>query len=251
MNDDLRAMACHRYGYGCWNAPYWFLGLEEGMDRDESDNRSERIAAWRYFGSLDLDDCQKFHDRVFALIKKKNGLHGDDAVPQRTWKKLLLALMAFPGGPVDESSLLRYQRNKWGCDSGETCLIELSGLAARSVNIPHDLFQKERIEFISGKIADHHPTFVIMYGKRSHGAYRKITEQAKAIKIEDSPFAEFLKSSRPTGAARHAKCSFPRETKPTAFEQEITKGPAHNNAKRGVSKVLFLPKGDGGYRIYP
>ena len=32
-----------------------------------------------------------------------------------------------------------------------------------------------------------------MYGKRSHGAYRKIAEKAKAVKIEESPFAEFLK----------------------------------------------------------
>jgi hypothetical protein len=195
MNDDLRAMARHRYGYGCWNAPYWFLGLEEGMDRGESEDRSERIAAWRYLGSRELDDCQKFHDRIFALIKKNNGLHGDDAILQRTWRKLLLALMAFSSGPPDEASLLGYQRKQWGCHSGETCLIELSGLAARGVNedIPHDLFQKERIEFISAKIDERHPAFVIMYGKRSHGAYRKIAEKAKAVKIEESPFAEFLK----------------------------------------------------------
>ena len=45
MNGDLRAMARHRYGYGSWTAPYWFLGLEEGMDRGESDDRSDRIAA--------------------------------------------------------------------------------------------------------------------------------------------------------------------------------------------------------------
>jgi hypothetical protein len=71
MNDDLRAMARHRNGYGCWSAPYWFLGLEEGMDRGESVDRSERIAAWRYFGSRELAYCQEFHDRIFAFIKKK------------------------------------------------------------------------------------------------------------------------------------------------------------------------------------
>ena len=98
MNDDLRAMARHRYGYGCWDAPYWFLGLEEGMDPGESDARSERTAAWRSLGSVELDDCQEFHDRIFALIKKRNGLHGDNAVLQRTWRRLLLAFMAFSGG---------------------------------------------------------------------------------------------------------------------------------------------------------
>jgi hypothetical protein len=195
MNDDLRAMARHRYGYGCWNAPYWFLGLEEGMDRGESDDRSERISAWRLLGCRELDDCQKFHDRIFELIKKKNGLHGDDANVQRTWRRLLISLMAFSGGPSDEASLLVYQRKEWGCHSGETCLVELSGLAARSVNedVPHDLFQEERIEFISAKINERHPAFVIMYGKRSHRAYRKIAEKSRAVRIEGSPFAEFLK----------------------------------------------------------
>ena len=177
------------------DAPYWFLSLEEGMDRCESDDCSERIAAWRYLGSRELDDCQKFHDRIFASIKKKNGLHGDDTVLQRTWRKLLLAFIAFCSGPPDEVSLLGYQREKWGCHSGETCLIELSVLAARSVNedIPHDLFQKERIEFISAKIDECHPAFVIIYGKGSHGAYRKIAEKAKAVKVYQAPFAGFLK----------------------------------------------------------
>jgi hypothetical protein len=195
MNDDLRAMARHRYGYGRWNAPYWYLGLEEGMDRGESDDRSERIAAWRSLGGRELDDCQKFHDRIFELMKKKNGLHGDDANVQRTWRRLLISLMAFSGGPSDEASLLGYQRKEWGCHSGETCLVELSGLAARSVNedVPHDLFQEERIEFISAKINERHPAFVIMYGKRSHRAYRKIAEKSRAVRIEGSPFAEFLK----------------------------------------------------------
>ena len=132
-------------------------------------------------GSRELDVCQKFHDRIFALIKKKNGLHGDDAILQRTWRKLILALMAFSSGPPDDPSLLGYQQKKWGCHSGETCLIELSGLAARSVNedLPHDLFQKERIEFISAKIDECGPAFVIMYGKRSHGAYKKIARESE------------------------------------------------------------------------
>ena len=114
MNDDLRAMARHRYGYGRWNAPYWFLGLEEGMDRDESDDRSERIAAWRHLGSRELDDCQKFHDRIFALIKKKNGLHGDDAVLERTWKNCYLAVWPFAADHPTTQVCSAINEERWG-----------------------------------------------------------------------------------------------------------------------------------------
>jgi hypothetical protein len=61
----------------------------------------------------------------------------------------MLLLMAFLERPTDKKSLQTYQRDQWGrLSSGETCVIELSGLPANSFKVPRDreLFRRERIE---------------------------------------------------------------------------------------------------------
>jgi len=63
MNDDLRAMARTCYGYGCWSAPYWFLGPEQGMCNENADLQRP-VEAWQHSGSRELDDCREFHLRI-------------------------------------------------------------------------------------------------------------------------------------------------------------------------------------------
>lgn len=203
MNDDLRDMALNRYGYGCWEAPYWFLGVEEGVDsKRESVDRRERIATWRELGSLELDDCREFHDRLYDRLKTGNPLHGEGAKLQRTWSNLIRALMVFEGrskDSEDDGCRLKYQKEKWGCRTSETCVIEFSGLAARSSKEegPHTLNRAERIEFIRDKICAHHPQFVAVYGTSDREPWRKISEGAhpeigaRIIDKNGRTFAEF------------------------------------------------------------
>jgi hypothetical protein len=49
----------------------------------------------------------------------------------------------------------------------ESCVIELSALAAPKIDAPGDhlLFLEERIKEIRQRILDHKPTFVVMYGE--------------------------------------------------------------------------------------
>jgi phage-related protein len=42
----IEEMARGCYGYGRWDAPYWFIGLEEGM----SGTLGEQIEAWQQLG---------------------------------------------------------------------------------------------------------------------------------------------------------------------------------------------------------
>jgi len=83
----------------------------------------------------------------------------------------MLLMMTFQGCTVEDKDTLRnYQRDKWGSlseETGETCVIELSGLAARSLEEGQNLAQylPERIEVICGRIRDHRPKLVVVYGR--------------------------------------------------------------------------------------
>ena len=203
MNDDLRDMALNRYGYGCWEAPYWFLGVEEGVDsKRESVDRRERIATWRELGSLELDDCREFHDCLYDRLNTENPLHGKGAKLQRTWKNLIRALMVFDGKLQDSEDYdcrLKYQKEKWGYRTSETCVIEFSGLATRNTKDrgPHTLYRAERIKFLREKICLHNPQFVAVYGTSDRKPWGKISEGAsreigaRIIDMNGRTFAEF------------------------------------------------------------
>jgi len=164
-------MARRCYGYGRWDAPYWFIGLEEGMGPSET--IQQRCHAWRQLETDGLSDCCEFHVQIGDLR-----LHRESPPPRLvpTWRPLMLLLMTFLNQPADKESLRRYQRFKWGRRDGETCVIELSGLPARGLGVPGDrtLFRRERIESIRMKIRGHKPELVVMYGRNARRHWDEI-----------------------------------------------------------------------------
>src|SRR5450631_3929638 len=125
--DQELEMARRCYGYGRWAAPYWFIGPEQGQDRDENDDLNRRIEVWRGLGGEELSDCRAFHAKL-----GNDKWHREIPRLQSTWRPLMLLLMTFLEKPTDNPSLRNYQRDSWGSLEGETCVIELSGLAANS-----------------------------------------------------------------------------------------------------------------------
>jgi hypothetical protein len=80
----------------------------------------------------------------------------------------MLLLMSFLNEPSDNESLRAYQHDGWGkAKGGETCVIELSGLAAKSSKVHMDRrqFLEERIEIIRERIRTHKPKLVVMSGQ--------------------------------------------------------------------------------------
>lgn len=67
----------------------------------------------------------------------------------------------------DREAVRRYQDERWGRASGETAVIELSTVAARS-KLDEDPLRlthlPERIATIRARIAEHRPTSVLFYG---------------------------------------------------------------------------------------
>jgi hypothetical protein len=42
MDNSINGMALRSFGYGRWDAPYWFIGPEQGQGRGE-ENDSEKL----------------------------------------------------------------------------------------------------------------------------------------------------------------------------------------------------------------
>jgi hypothetical protein len=65
----------------------------------------------------------------------------------------------------------------WGLQNGgETCVIDLSGLAAKTLHVPIDRkqFRNERIGVICDKLRKHQPRLVVMYGKGEKQCWQQI-----------------------------------------------------------------------------
>jgi hypothetical protein len=60
-------MAEHFYGYGRWDAPFWFIGPEAAMDNDGIDSISARFQSWEKLGGSAIVDCVEHH-RGFAML---------------------------------------------------------------------------------------------------------------------------------------------------------------------------------------
>lgn len=206
-------MALRSYGFGRWDAPYWFIGPEQGKGRAESVDNSSRVSAWRQLGCTELCDCYDFH----TLISETDW-HRNQPRLQSTWRPLMLALMTFLETPVDKESLRTYQRDKWGRSDGETCVIELSGTAVRSyrVNADRERFKRERIKIIRERLLIHKPKFVIMYGVSEKTYWEQIAgtglsigqiayQQSSMMVLMPHPVAHGSKNSDWIGLGDHLR----------------------------------------------
>jgi hypothetical protein len=110
-------MARRSYGYGRWDAPYWFIGPEQGKGQAESSGNSQRVNAWQKLGQNELCDCLDFHAQISDM-----SWHRGRPSLQPTWRPLILLLKTFLNQPSDIESLREYQRDRWGrVKGGETC----------------------------------------------------------------------------------------------------------------------------------
>jgi hypothetical protein len=214
MDKDTLAMARGNYGYGRWEAPNWFIGPEQGMADHTGNNLALRVEVWRKRGSRGLDDCREFHRDI-----KELQWHFKEPVSlQSTWRPLMLLLMNFLGRPVGNDYLRVYQRDRWGSldeKAAETCVIELSGLAAPNLQENPDpgIYLQERIEVICPRILDHQPRLVVMYGT---GQRRHWNTIAKAVAGREFPREALAPDLPGTSVLTHGAITLVRTPHATA-----------------------------------
>ncbi len=173
-NNALELAARDWYGYGRWNAPYWFIGPEPGRAKAEEQSLKDRCAAWLRLCKGNpregaLVDAYRHH-KEFGRLEFFEAASGKKRVPtQATWRQLIRLLFAFQERPnaTDNDAIADYQATKWGRANGETCVVELSALAMNSLSAKQDLrgrFRSERIARLRSEVDSNHPKFVVMYG---------------------------------------------------------------------------------------
>jgi hypothetical protein len=166
---DARARAAAGwFGYGCWAAPYWFVGMEPG-GADEAC----WYDSWERLGATELSDCREHH--IGANYFKWHS--GKRPPTQPTWRRLIQLLLSYEGKASDLCAVAAYQRDKWGRSGGDTALVEVSALRARNLSAEIDRLshQDRRLKVISARLVQAAPTFVVFYGKEYRSIYERIT----------------------------------------------------------------------------
>ena len=173
------------YGYGDYEAPYWFVGMEEGGGSSYAEVE-RRLRAWQDRGRSELEDLPTYSEVVGA------GRFFEEGAPlQPTWRGLIRILQAAEGAAPTPDSVREYQRDRLGRRGGQTALLELFPLPspgtkpwlyARHSALPHladreryrDHFADERVARIRRRIDEHRPRGVVLYGTSYLPYWRRI-----------------------------------------------------------------------------
>jgi hypothetical protein len=171
----LDQMAERFFGYGNWRAPFWFIGPEAGM-ATSGDTLELRYESWKALNFDSVVDCAAHH-RGFNFTK----WHRYVPPTQATWRQLIRLLLAFKdqSSEAELEAIRSYQLDHWGSCNGETCVIELSGLASPNMRASRDrtTFLARRIARIREEILTHEPKIVVMYGWDKLNSGNRFPEQ--------------------------------------------------------------------------
>jgi hypothetical protein len=123
LTEAENEMAEKFWGFGRWDAPFWFIGPEPGGSPDRV-----RLDKWQdVFHKAELCDCREFHR---AINEERWHFKRPQPELQKTWRRLILFMQEIRGRSTKRESLREYQVEKFGCRDGDSCVIELSGLNA-------------------------------------------------------------------------------------------------------------------------
>lgn len=171
MTDTVESRAAENwFGYGHWEAPYWFVGLEQGGTEDHS-----TYSVWQDLGEPELSDCKEHH--LKSGFKKWH--QGANPPVQSTWLRLIQLLLSYQNRDASTESARAYQQLKWSSRSGETAVMNLSVLHAPSLkaDVKRHLFRDERIARMRARMEQYGPEFVVCYGSARSDFERLVGEQ--------------------------------------------------------------------------
>lgn len=208
LKDDLLHEFMHGfYGYGDYNAPYWFVGIEEGGARTvEGVNR--RLRLWKERGKRELEDLAEWH--------LANGPHrhfSGRVALQRTWNRLMRILLCATDRNLSLSVLREYQKERLGRIGGETALVELLPLPSPSTShwlyaehstlaelvdrqTYHQQIAPGRAARLRARILVHRPKAVVFYSASS--TYRRWWEKIARADFEQVDDAMYRASQNST-----------------------------------------------------
>ncbi len=145
------------FGYGTWAAPYRFVGTEPGGDGNATHE------AWSRIGAGELIDCKAHH-----LECGFTRWHGSERPPtQSTWRRLIQLLLAFKGEATDMDAVADISAIAWDAYVTRRRSSSCPRITPSALNVQVDRMahRDERIELIRSRLDEHHPRFVVFYGR--------------------------------------------------------------------------------------
>jgi hypothetical protein len=198
----LEAYINRFFGYGCWTAPIWFVGMEEG-GCDTLEEFERRLTIWIQRGCQELEDGPSYH-QALGLTRH----FGRGAKLQATWEKLLRIYLARHDLPCDTEAVRSFQAERYGKTDCGFASLELFPLPStstaiwfyRSVRAVPYLINREvykyyvyprRAEELKRRIAIHTPQTVVIYGVN----YRHEWEGIIGTELDESALPDALEAS--------------------------------------------------------
>jgi len=129
LNDKLLLeFANGFYGYGDYQASYWFLGMEEGGG-NSVDEINRRISTWKVRGGMELEDIVEYH-RAIGISK----YFDEKPKIQNTWGKQIRFMHGYKNKPINTESVRNFQRDCWGRKNSDSCIFDLFPLPSPSTS---------------------------------------------------------------------------------------------------------------------
>ncbi len=219
LDDQLLETFMHGfYGYGNYQAPYWFIGMEEGGEATFEDI-AKQLEIWDAWGRKELLDVAKF---ASAMDKKQmKRLYDDHPSLQKTWRNLIRVFLTAEGRPADNETMRQYQKKSWGTEGGETCVVELMPLPSPGINswlykdisrLPYltsreiylEHLVNSRIAHLQNKIMRFQPRAVVCYGSKYDNHWKRLTEvddwkkSPEGINYSENNCTLFISTKHPT-----------------------------------------------------
>ena len=218
MSTALLEEYIHRFwGYGRWQRPVWFLGMEEGVLQANNGNApvtlQTRLEHWRIHGCPELENAPEFC-RALDLAEYFH----DPPSPQQTWDKLTRIYLNIRGGnagvfqPINNISqhqhIYPFRRNRFGQGHDDFTAIELFPLpSANADEWPHAGFENQlsyminrdtyahsvfshRAASLRRKVHIFRPNVILCYGGEHKELYEGVFETRFGPQNPNAPVAQ-------------------------------------------------------------
>ena len=185
---DLELLAAFKsrfFGYGSFEAPLWFVGLEEGAG-NTFDEISARLQVWNTRGQRALEDA-----RGYTIGFGRTEYFVDPVQLSRTWAGLIRVQYATEGQFIPSTEMVRErQQHCWGRFDSKACLLELGPLPSPGMTQWHydrwtgdpaygrPAYRRavfpQRIAKLRNLVTAHRPRVVVFYGRSYTRYWREI-----------------------------------------------------------------------------
>lgn len=202
-------------GYGSFEAPFWFVGMEEGGGNSVFEI-NKRVSVWKEMGGSTLVDLFEYHQKI-GLTE----FFGDKARLQKTWSKIIRVIFGIHKCDVDNNGIREYQNRFLGRKDRETCLIELLPLPSPNTSgwlygefsqiaylKDRETYQNKvrsmRAGFIRQQIREFKPKVVLFYGSTYEDIWLSIadtkvnfTRNSEGVAFGDDGRTQFVITKHP------------------------------------------------------